>query len=80
MSKDRYPILGSKVKADSWEAAIDRIRTEWPRAVCEGSTGMERSWTMFRGAEQVVVAHMWETRFGNVYLRYASTFANAIYV
>ena len=41
---DRYPELGKKVFVADEDAVLSYIRSQWPDAWQEGSTGPERSW------------------------------------
>lgn len=54
--------LGERQRVSSYEAAADAVRSVWPRAYAEGSTGAERSWWVRDGSETTLVAHSWPGR------------------
>lgn len=55
MNRDTHPDLGPRVRADSVEACLSRVRDAYPRARAEGSTGFERSYWV----DGLLVAHAW---------------------
>ena len=62
MNIDRYPELGIKMKRHSFEECLSLVRTLWPDAYTEGSTGAERTfWSRALGQSELV-GHCWPLR------------------
>jgi hypothetical protein len=62
MNKDRYNFLGRKVRARSFETALESVLEVWPGAFAEGSIGSERTFFVWVSGELGLVAHCWPVR------------------
>ncbi len=73
MEKDRYPGLGRKRTLGSPEAVLDAVRSAWPGAGQEGSTGVERTFTVRQDGRERLVAHSWSpgSRLERIHCRIA---------
>jgi hypothetical protein len=62
MLYDIHHDLGPKMRVASYEDAFATVRTIWPGARSEGSTGSQRSFWIGPGADAELVGHAWEVR------------------
>lgn len=71
MTLDIHPDLGRKQRVGSIEDALTVVRTVWPRAWMEGSTGYQRSFWVSGSDGAELVGHCWEVRgkSGDLWLR-----------
>ena len=59
MNKDRYPELGPRQRANSFEDCLARVRAVYADVFVEGSTGAERTFWIRVGQDKQLVAHAW---------------------
>src|SRR3546814_7935707 len=57
---DRYKALGPRQRIKTLEEALELIKSHWPGADFEGSTGFERSSAVRDDGIQWLVAHTWK--------------------